>query len=90
MPTKSARIDIRLTEDAKQLIEAAAELQGIPVAAFAVSNLVERARKVIDDHHTTRLSLADMRRFVEILDSQEEPAPALRKAVKRRKHRRAR
>ncbi len=85
MPAKSDRLDVRLTPEHKDLIERAAAATGQAISAFAVSNLVERAREVLSRHEQTVLSARDWRRFVEVLEREEEPTPALRRAVRRRR-----
>ncbi len=88
MTTKSARFEVRLTDDAKQLLEAAAAIEGIPLSAFALTHLLKVAKGIVDEQRTTRLSLADGLRLIELLESPSEPTPALRRAVKRWKERR--
>lgn len=88
--TKDARLEMRLSEDHKRLLEQAAALAGQPLTSFAVSHLLEDAQEILDRHRRTTLSAADQKRFVEILDSDEQPAPALKKAVKRYKKNRGR
>ena len=88
MPTRSERLDVRLTPDQKDLLERAASLTGQPLTGFAVSNLVERAQEILDSFHRTVLSRRDGERFLEILASDPEPTPALKAALRRRNARR--
>lgn len=85
MPAKSERLEVRVSREHKQLLERAAAVTGQGLSAFAVSNLVERAREVLDQHERTTLTLRDRGRFLEILE-ESEPTEALRTAVRR--HRR--
>jgi uncharacterized protein (DUF1778 family) len=82
MPTKTERIEVRVTPEHKDLFERAAAALGQPLSGFAVTTLLERAREVLAHHHVTRLGIRDWRRFDEILDD-DEVAPALREAVAR-------
>jgi len=83
MPAKSARLEVRLTEDAKQLLETAAALEGLPLSAFALTHLLKVAQGIVHERRTTTLSHADGLRLMERLESPPEPTPALRRAVKR-------
>ncbi len=87
MATKSARLDLRLTSEAKQLLEAAAAIQGLPLSAFALTHLCKIAEGIVEKERTTRLSLADGLRLIELLESPPEPTPALLRAAKRWKER---
>lgn len=83
MPAKSARLDVRLTEDAKQLLETAAAMEGLPLSAFALTHLLKVAQGIVDERRATTLSLADGLRLMKLLESPPEPAPALRRAARR-------
>ena len=84
MATRTERLDFRLSEEHKELLERAAAITGQPLTSFAVSHLLQKARDVIEQHDRTVLNRADWERFLEILDSDEEPSPALIKAAERR------
>ncbi len=90
MPAKTVRLEMRLTPELKDTFETAAALSCQPVSTLLLNLALPGAQRIIQEHHVTKLSLADMRRFVEILDSPPEPTPALKKAVKRWKERHAR
>lgn len=80
---KSARLELRSTPEQKSMIERAASLMGESVTSFVLSTVLRDARRVIHEHNVTVLSLADWSRFIAILESDEEPAPALTEAVKK-------
>jgi uncharacterized protein (DUF1778 family) len=84
MATRSERIEVRLSAEHKSLLEEAAAMRGQSLSAFVVAEAVERARQM----RQTLLSRRDWDVFLEILDREEEPAPALVAAA--RKHRRRR
>lgn len=48
MPAQTARLELRIAPDKKQLIERAAELSNTSVTAFATEVLVERARELVE------------------------------------------
>jgi uncharacterized protein (DUF1778 family) len=81
-----ARINFRLSHELKQTIEDAAAEMGQSVSDFAVSTLVETARKILHDQQVTRLSDRDRQHFVAILDgAASKPNDALVEAAKRYK-----
>ena len=85
MMGKTQRLDFRVDDELKSLIESAAMISGESVSAFAVSALYERAKQVVREHEDLKLSRRDAERFLEILDSDVEPTDALKRAFK--KHR---
>jgi len=90
-PSKtSARLDFRLNLDAKLLIEQAAAAKGQTVSDFAVSTLVRSAEEVLESLERRRLSDRDRERFLELLDRNDEPNPALKRAARDYKRSRVR
>ncbi len=82
MPMKNnARVDFRLSNEAKATIEKAAALAGQTLSDFAVSTLLEKAQQVLDARRVRTLSEKDAKIFLKILDSKERPNQALRKAA---------
>lgn len=84
---KQARVDIRMSEEHKAVLEQAAAATGQPLTSFMVSSLLERARAILSQETSTRLSRRDMRRLLKILEEDDEPGPALRAAARRFKAR---
>lgn len=81
-----ARINFRLSNELKQTIEDAAAEMGQSVSDFAVSTLVQTARKILHDQQVTRLSDRDRQRFLAMLDGESsKPNDALVKAARRYK-----
>ncbi|HUT94800.1 MAG TPA: DUF1778 domain-containing protein [Thermoguttaceae bacterium] len=73
-----ARLNFRLPSELKQTIQQAAAHLGQSVNDFAVSTLVETARRVIEQHHVTRLSNRDRDLFISLMDdASAEPNLAL-------------
>jgi uncharacterized protein (DUF1778 family) len=88
MPTarSDARINFRLSNELKQTIEQAAAEMGQSVSDFAVSTLVQTARKILHDQQVTRLSDRDRQHFMSILDgATSKPNDALAAVAKRYK-----
>ena len=79
MAAKSERIEVRLSAQHKALLEEAAALLGQSLSTFLVSDALDRARRL---QHTT-LTRRDWDLFLEIVDRDEEPTPALSAAIKK-------
>ena len=63
--------------------EKAAELEGRKVAPFAVTHLVNRARKIIQEAETIRLNESESRRFMEaLLAPPRKATPEFKRAFK--------
>lgn len=84
---KEARVDIRMSEEHKLILEQAAAVSGQPLTSFVLSSTLDRAREILERETITKLSRRDMSRLLEILEESDEPGPALRKAAKRFKAR---
>ena len=85
MSTKTERMELRLSPELKELLERASELSGQVMASLVRSLLHEGAQEIVERHTRTELSQRDFRRFLEIIESDEEPAPALKAAFRRHK-----
>lgn len=73
---KTARMEQRITIEAKLLIEQAAALLGINGAEFTTHAAVKAAREVIRDYQKTTLTLADQEAFARAIDNLD-PTDAL-------------
>jgi len=77
-----ARLNFRLAPELKQTIEQAAAELGQSVSDFAVSTLVQSARKILQENQQTRLTNQDRDLFLKMLDqTSSKPNEALRKAA---------
>lgn len=81
MAEKTARLDLRLTEPQKQLIERAAELSGSTLAGFAISELVDAASTLVARSRSMVLDAQDWEVFVAALDSPDDEAWTALKAM---------
>jgi uncharacterized protein (DUF1778 family) len=80
-PTRTARLEARITPDALAAIRRAAELQGRSISDFVVAAAQEAAARAIEQTQVIRLSLEDQRAFVEAILNPPPPAPALIRAA---------
>ena len=81
--TQTSRLDVRLAEDHKDLIEQAAKLLGQSVTAFTVSTLVRQAGEVVERFGALRLTDRDRDAFLAALDKPPKPNARLRRAARR-------
>jgi uncharacterized protein (DUF1778 family) len=78
---RTARIEARLHEDVKVMIERAAAMEGISVSDFIVRSAQTAAERALEEQSVIRLSEADSRVFINAIDNPPEPGPRLRNAL---------
>jgi uncharacterized protein (DUF1778 family) len=79
-PTRSARLEARITPETLEAVKRAAEIEGRSVSDFVVSAIREAAHRRIEDTQMIRLSVDDQRIIAESLLDPPPPAAALRRA----------
>jgi uncharacterized protein (DUF1778 family) len=85
---KEARLNFRLPNDLKEVIEEAATAMGQSVSDYAIATLVKSSQVVLQQSQTTVLSNRDRKTFMALLDdSNTKPNRALTEAAKRYKKR---
>jgi len=77
---KVNRVSIRLSDSQKSKIDQAAQILGMSVSSFVLSNALEAADRI--EHHI-ELSERDWNRFLEIIESDTEPTLAALNAAER-------
>lgn len=77
------RLDVRMSSQVKNLIQEAATLAGQSIGEFPVSTLTEAAKRIVEQDRMTVLSNRDRDVFLAMLDADDPPNAALRKAAKR-------
>jgi len=81
---KEARLNFRLPNDLKEVIEEAATAMGQSVSDYAIATLVKSSQAVLQQSQTTVLSNRDRKTFMALLDdSDAKPNRALTEAAKR-------
>ncbi|MEA5599373.1 DUF1778 domain-containing protein [Rivularia sp. UHCC 0363] len=86
MPTtkaKKSRLDLRIDQDQKELLERAASLRGLSLSSYLLSNSIEAATKDIESHEKLVLSDNDRDLFLSLMENPPEPNQALKSAMKR-------
>ena len=79
---RSERVNLRLSEAAKRLIERAASVEGKAVSAFIVSSALATAEETIGKHETLALARNDALRFFDALTEMPERNERLCSALK--------
>jgi uncharacterized protein (DUF1778 family) len=77
------RITARVSDKVRLTLEQAAELLGATVNQFVVQTAYEEAQRVIERESVIRLSQADARKVLSLLDAPPKPGRRLKDAVKR-------
>lgn len=80
-PTKTARLEARITAEQKELIERAAAYEGRSVSDFVVAIVQRAAKDVIQEHELLRLNESQSRTFVETLLNPPEANEPLQRAA---------
>lgn len=81
----TARLEARLPADIHALLKRAAEIEGRTLTDFVVTAAREAACRTIEETDIIRLSVEDQRQIAEAILNPPAPAPALRRAFKRRR-----
>jgi uncharacterized protein (DUF1778 family) len=79
----NARLDLRLSAKDRARINRAADLAGLPVAAFVRTAVLREADRAIATEPTAPLSAAESKRFLAALGKPFLPNAALRRALRR-------
>ena len=84
MPTRSTRtekLDLRLTPEAKHALQAAALASRRSVSDFVLESALARADEALADRRTFGLDAAQWKAFVKALDAPARPLPRLRRLL---------
>jgi len=82
---KTARLEARLTDEQKELLQHAADLTGRSLTEFVVSSAQEVAARTVREREVLTLSGRDRQVFVDALLRSSPPSERLRKAARRYK-----
>lgn len=80
---KKQRIDLRLSEDDKSMIEEAAAMTNQSLSQFMVSTASERAAEVIDQHRRLVLNEVSWNTVMDAISNPPAPKDRLKRAAKR-------
>ncbi|MDX1983999.1 MAG: DUF1778 domain-containing protein [Bryobacteraceae bacterium] len=82
---RTSRIEARIAPEALALVRRAAEIQGRSISDFVVAAAQDAAQKAVAELEVIRLSQEAQKRFAALLLDPPPLAPALRRALKRRR-----
>lgn len=85
MTTKDARLEVRIPQEKKEMLERAVKLTGRTVSDFVRDSVEKEARKTLKDYEVMELSKRDSKVFAEALINPSEPSDELKEAAKRYK-----
>jgi uncharacterized protein (DUF1778 family) len=74
---KEERLSVRMPREIKNKIRRAADLRGITLSDFIVSNMISTAESVIQEHGAVLVSERDAERLMAALDNPPKPNRAL-------------
>jgi uncharacterized protein (DUF1778 family) len=80
--TRSEKLDLRLTRDAKRALQAAAAVVHRSVSEFVLESALSRADEALADRRTFGLNPAQWKAFMEALDAPVRPLPRLERLLK--------
>lgn len=79
---KKERIDIRVTNDAKTILERAAEINNISLSSYIISVCLRQARIDLKENERLILNNSEAKIIVDSLNNPEKPNDALKKLMK--------
>ena len=80
--TRSEKLDLRLTRDAKRALRAAAAVAHRSVSEFVLESALSRADGALADRRTFGLNAAQWKAFMVALDAPPRPLPRLERLLK--------
>ena len=78
---KDCRIDLRVTQEQKELLERAASLKGISLSAYTLFHLLPVAKQDIDANERLVLSNIDRDLFMSVMENPPELKGKLKSAI---------
>ncbi len=81
MTNFNSRLDVRMRNESKKLIEQAAHLLGLKPSDYARITLEREAKRILDDSYNIKLTERDWNRFLQILNEDALPNEALKNAA---------
>ncbi len=81
-PLKLARMELKTTFDAKDLLNRAAALDGMDLTSFVLGSAIERARKVVSDHALISLTKSGQATLAGLLAEPSQPTEAMNELMR--------
>jgi uncharacterized protein (DUF1778 family) len=80
--TRSEKLDLRLTRNAKRALQAAAAVSHRSVSEFVLESALARADETLADRRNFHLNAAQWKAFMAALDAPPRPLPRLERLLK--------
>ncbi len=74
---KPARMELKTTHEAKELLNRAAALDGLDLTAFVLGSAIEKARQVVAEHAVISLTKTGQAALAQLLSNPPEPNAAM-------------
>ncbi len=78
---KPARMELKTTYDAKELLNQAAALDGMDLTSFVLGPAIEKARKVVSDHAIIALTKNGQATLAGLLAKPPRPTEAMKQLM---------
>jgi uncharacterized protein (DUF1778 family) len=79
--SKSARLDVRLRDEDREMIERAAAISGSTLSEYVIRALIQWSRQTINEYEQMHLSRRDAETFIHALANPPAPSERLLRAV---------
>ncbi len=79
---KDSRIDLRVTQEQKELLERAASLKGVSLSAYTLFYLLPAAKQEVDSHERLVLSNRDRDLFMSVMENPPQLQGKLKSAIR--------
>lgn len=78
---KSARMELKTTDEAKELLSLAAALDGMDLTAFVLGPAMDKARRVLSEYANISLTREGQARLASLLLQPAAPTDAMRELI---------
>jgi uncharacterized protein (DUF1778 family) len=78
---KDARMELKTTNDMKEMLKTAATLTGQDLTSFVLASAEERAKSVLSEYQSLSLSNEEQANFMNALTSPAKPTKALKELM---------
>ena len=76
------RIELRATDEIKELLSTAAAYTGVDLTSFVLSNIVPVAREIVEQKERLQVSTRDLQAVADLLTDPPAPPAALLEAIR--------
>ena len=80
---KDSRIDLRVTQEQKELLERAASIKGVSLSAYTLFYVLPAAKQEVDSHERLVLSNRDRDLFMSVMENPPQLQGKLKSAIRK-------